>query len=86
MDIRIVNCSIVKLTCINSVLDRSNSPSPEDNEHAQIMLYDNVNAAKEEPDVTETSADNPQYEDTLKQSDATANPKPNENVYSYAVP
>ena len=49
------------------------------------MLYDNMNVVKEEPDVIET-ADNPQYGDTLKQSDTTANPKPNENVYSYAVP
>ena len=56
--------------------------SPEDSDHAQITLYE---SAKKEPDVTET-ADNPQYGDTLKQSDTTASPKPKENVYSYAVP
>ena len=58
------------------------SASPEDNESAQIVLY---NSVRMEPDVTET-ADNPQYGDTMKQSDTTANPKSNENVYSYAVP
>ena len=41
------------------------------------MLYDTAEPA---------TADNPQYGDTLKQSDTTANPKPHENVYSYAIP
>ena len=45
------------------------------------MLYDSV---KMEPDVK--TVDNPQYGDTMKQSDTTDNPKPNENAYSYAIP
>ena len=44
-----------------------------------------MDAVEKEPKVAET-ADNPQYGDTLKQSDTTANSKPNENVYSYAIP
>ena len=55
----------------------------DENEHA---LYDEVNATKKEPAVMET-ADNPQYyEATMKQSDAAADPKSNENIYSYAIP
>ena len=59
-------------------IDRS--ASPEDDESAQISLYNSV------PDIIET-ANNPQYGDTMKQSDTTANPNSkNENVYSYAIP
>ena len=60
--------------------------SPEDNEHAHnIVLYDEVDASKKEPAVMET-ADNPQYGDTMKQSDVADDPKSSDNVYSYAIP
>ena len=64
---------------VNFIVFFADRSSPENNE---IMLYDSV---KMEPDVTET-ADNPQNGDTMKQSDTTANPTPNENAYSYAIP
>ena len=59
--------------------------SPEDNEHAHIVLYDEVDVTKKEPAVMET-ADNPQYEAIMKQSDAADDPKSNEKIYSYAIP
>lgn len=48
------------------------------------MLYDNfkIQAAA---GTTET-ADNPQYEDSMKHYDTPADPTSNENVYSYAIP
>ena len=67
--------------CINSIVYRSSPASPEDNEHTQIVLYDDMDVVKNEYDVMNT-ADNPQYGDTMKQSDAT---EPHENVYSYAI-
>ena len=59
--------------------------SSEDNVHAHIVMYDEVDTTKKEPAVMET-ADNPQYGDTMKHSDSTADPKSSENVYSYAIP
>ena len=44
-----------------------------------------MDVVKNGPDVTET-ADNPQYGDTIKQSDTTANSNSHEHVYSYAIP
>ena len=67
------------------IINRSGSASPEDNEHAHIELYDEVDATKKEPAVMET-ADNPQYGDTMKQCDAAVDPKSSDNVYSYAIP
>ena len=73
-----VDCMVVDFIVVFA--DRS---SPENNE---IMLYDSVKMEPDvKPDVTET-VDNPQYGDSMKQSDTTANPKPNENAYSYAIP
>ena len=54
----------------------------EDNEDA---LYDEVDTTKKEPAIVVT-ADNPQYGDTMKQSDSAAGPKSNESIYSYAIP
>ena len=67
------------------IINRSGSASPEDNERAHIELYDEVDATKKKPAVMET-ADNPQYGDTMKQSDAAADQKSSDNVYSYAIP
>ena len=67
------------------IINRSGSASPEDIEHTHIVLYDEVDATKKEPAVMET-ADNPQYGDTMKKSDAAADPKSSDNVYSYAIP
>ena len=67
------------------VINRSGSASPEDNEHAHIVLYDEVDATKKVPAVMKT-ADNPLYGYTMKQSDAAADPKSSNNVYSYAIP
>lgn len=41
-----------------------------------------MNDVKEQSDTVETA----EYGDTTKQSDTPADPKSNENVYSYAVP
>ena len=69
---------------LNYLYYRSSLASPDDNENTQIMLYDSVDGMKQ-PDQMDT-ADNPQYGETMKQSDSTSNPKSNDNVYSYAIP
>ena len=56
--------------------------SPENNKHDVHDVYDEVNDVKTQPE----TSDNPQYGDTMKQSDSPAGQKANENVYSYAVP
>ena len=66
-------------------IDRSSTASPEDSERAQIIFYDDVGANKKEPGVIVT-ADNPQYGVVINRSDVTADPKSDENIYSYAVP
>ena len=65
-------------------VDRS-SPSPEDSERAQIVLYDVVDSSKKEPGVVET-ADNPQYGEVTIRSNLIDDPKTNENIYSSVIP
>ena len=65
-------------------INRSGSgfASPGSNDQEQSLLYDETDAVKKQPGVTET-VDNPQYADTTKQSDTKAD---SETFYSYAIP
>ena len=67
-------------------LNRLGPVNPENAGRTQT-LYDNADVVrkKQQTPIMET-ADNPQYGDTLRDSNVTSDPKSNETFYSYAIP